>query len=138
MNVLIVGCGRVGAETAQILSAAGHNVTVLDKSEAAFQRLGADFNGATLVGNGIDMETLRAAGVDKADAAAVVTNGDNTNIVAAQVIQKIFKVPKVLTRIYDPGRAHIYKQLGLAVVSGTTLFATLLHDRIVEGKQCSL
>ena len=132
MNILIVGCGRVGAESAQILSAAGCNVTVLDKNAVSLQRLGADFNGATLVGNGIDMETLREAGVEKADAAVVVTNGDNTNVVAAQVIKKIFKVSKVMTRGYDPRRAYIYKQMGLDVVSGTTLFAALIRDKILE------
>ena len=134
MNVLIVGCGRVGAETARTLSAEGHNVTVLDKHEHSFQRLGTDFNGATLVGNGIDMATLRLAGAENTDAAAVVTNGDNTNVVAAQVLQKIFKIPKVMTRVYDPRRAYIYKQMGLDVVSGTTLFAALLRDKMAEVK----
>jgi trk system potassium uptake protein TrkA len=135
MNILIVGCGRVGAESAQILSAAGCNVTVLDKNENSLQRLGADFNGATLVGNGIDMETLREAGVEKADAAVVVTNGDNTNVVAAQVIKKIFRVPKVMTRVYDPRRAYIYQQMGLDVVSGTTLFAGLIRGRVLEERK---
>ncbi|MDR1997451.1 MAG: TrkA family potassium uptake protein [Candidatus Margulisbacteria bacterium] len=134
MHIIIVGCGRVGAELARILSADGHNVTVLDCQESAFKRLGDGFNGTTQLGNGIDTESLRLAGVERADAVAVVTNGDNTNLMSAQVIKKIFGVPRVIARVYDPQRAHLYQQGGLDIISGTTLVAALIRDRISETK----
>ncbi len=134
MHVIIVGCGRVGSELARILSAEGHNVVVIDKSQASFDRLGNTFNGITLVGNGFDPEILKAAGIEKADAFCAVTNGDNTNIMSSQVAKKIFKVPKVITRVYDPKRAEIYKALGLDVISGTVLFAAMLRDKIIESR----
>lgn len=132
MYVIIVGCGRVGSELANLLQNEGHNVVIIDKSPKSFQRLGSKFNGVTLAGNGFDIELLKEAGVEKADAFCVVTNGDNTNIMAAQVAKKIFNVPKVIARIYDPTRAHIYKHLGLDVISGTILFAAMLRDKIIE------
>ncbi|MDR2431458.1 MAG: TrkA family potassium uptake protein [Candidatus Margulisbacteria bacterium] len=134
MQALIVGCGRVGSELAQILSAGGHNVVVLDKNESSFKRLGDSFNGATILGNGIDTESLKLAGVERAAAAAVVTNGDNTNLMSAQIIKKIFGVPRVVARVYDPRRAALYRQFGLEIISGTTLVASLMRDVIMEKK----
>jgi trk system potassium uptake protein TrkA len=134
MYVIIVGCGRVGSELAKLLSSEGHNVVVLDKNQAAFDRLGGTFNGLTLVGNGFSLELLRQAGIEKADAFCAVTNGDNTNLVAAQAAKKLFKVPKVIARVYDPQRAHIYKALGLDIISGTTLFASMIRDKIIESR----
>jgi len=134
MHVIIVGCGRVGAELAKLLSNEGHNVVVIDKSRDAFDRLGNTFNGLTMSGNGFDLELLKQMGVEKADAFCAVTNGDNTNLIAAQVAKKIFKVPKVLARVYDPQRAQIYAALGLDIISGTTLFASMLRDKIIESR----
>lgn len=134
MHVIIVGCGRVGAELAKLLSNEGHNVVVIDKSREAFDRLGNTFNGLTMSGNGFDLELLRQVGIEKADAFCAVTNGDNTNLISAQVAKKIFKVPKVLARVYDPQRAHIYAALGLDIISGTTLFASMLRDKIIESR----
>jgi len=134
MYVIIVGCGRVGSELAKLLSAEGYNVVVIDKSSASFERLGGTFNGLTMVGNGFDLELLRQAGIEKADAFCAVTNGDNTNLISSQVAKKIFKVPKVIARIYDPLRAHIYADLGLDIISGTVLFASMLRDKIVESR----
>jgi trk system potassium uptake protein len=134
MFIIIVGCGRVGAELAKLLSSEGHNVAVIDKNRASFDRLGNAFNGLVLIGNGFDLDLLKQAGIEKADAFCAVTNGDNTNLVAAQVAQKIFKVPKVLARVYDPQRAHIYSALGLNIISGTILFAAMLRDKIVESR----
>lgn len=132
MYIIIVGCGRVGSELANILQREGHNIVIIDKDPKSFRRLGPTFNGVTLGGNGFDIELLKEAGVEKADAFCVVTNGDNTNIMAAQVAKNIFKVPKVIARVYDPKRAHIYKHLGLDVISGTALFASMLRDKIIE------
>lgn len=134
MYVIIVGCGRVGSELAKLLSAEGHNVVVIDKNQVAFDRLGSTFNGLTLLGNGFSLNLLRQAGIDKADAFCAVTNGDNTNLVAAQAAKKIFNVPKVIARVYDPGRAHIYRALGLDIISGTILFAAMLRDKIIESR----
>ncbi len=134
MYVIIAGCGRVGSELAKLLSNEGHNVVVIDKSQGSFDRLGGTFNGLTLVGNGFDLSLLKQAGIEKADAFCAVTNGDNTNLVSAQVAKKIFKVPKVIARVYDPQRAHIYAALGLDIISGTILFAAMLRDKIIESR----
>lgn len=132
MYVIIVGCGRVGAELANILQREGHNVVIIDKNADSFKRLVGSFNGITLVGNGFDLETLQEAGIEKADAFCAVTNGDNTNIMSAQVAKKIFKVPKVIARIYDPKRAEIYRSLGIDTLSGTLLFAAMIRDKLIE------
>ncbi|MBM3251561.1 MAG: TrkA family potassium uptake protein, partial [Candidatus Omnitrophica bacterium] len=134
MYIIIVGCGRVGAELAKLLSSEGHNVVVIDKNSNSFSRLGGTFNGLTLVGNGFSTEILKAAGIEKADALCAVTNGDNTNIMTSQVAKKIFKVPKVIARVYDPRRAQIYKTLGLDIISGTVLFAAMIRDKVIESK----
>ena len=134
MYVIIVGCGRVGSELAKLLSSEGHNVVVIDRAAKSFERLGRTFNGMTLVGNGFDVELLKQAGIAQADAFCSVTNGDNSNIVAAQVAKKLFKVPKVIARVYDPSRADIYKSLGLDVLSGTILFAAMIRDKIIESR----
>jgi len=132
MYVIIVGCGRVGSELARLLSGEGHNVVVIDRNQNSFDRLGGTFNGLTLVGNGFDLKLLKQAGIEKADAFCAVTNGDNTNLISAQVAKKIFKTPKVIARVYDPQRAHIYAALGLDIISGTVLFASMLRDKIIE------
>jgi len=134
MYVIIVGCGRVGSELAKLLSAESHDVVVIDKNPSAFERLGGTFNGLTLVGNGFSLNLLKQAGIEKADAFCAVTNGDNTNLVSAQAAKKIFNVPKVIARVYDPERAHIYKALGLDIISGTILFAAMLRDKIIESR----
>ncbi|MBN2831644.1 MAG: TrkA family potassium uptake protein [Candidatus Omnitrophica bacterium] len=134
MHVIIVGCGRVGAELAKLLSNEGQNVVIIDKSRDAFDRLGSTFNGLTMAGNGFDLELLKQVGIEKADAFCAVTNGDNTNLISAQVAKRIFKVPKVIARVYDPQRAHIYAALGLDIISGTTLFAAMLRDKIIESR----
>ncbi|HOU35996.1 MAG TPA: TrkA family potassium uptake protein [Candidatus Omnitrophota bacterium] len=134
MYIIIVGCGRVGSELAKLLSAEGHNVVIIDRSPASFGRLGNTFNGLTLVGNGFSLDLLRQAGIEKADAFCSLTNGDNTNLISAQVARKIFHVPKVITRIYDPRRANIYTALGLDILSGTILFASMVRDKIVESR----
>jgi len=134
MYVIIIGCGRVGAELAKLLSGEGHDVVVIDKSRDAFNRLGDTFNGLTMVGNGFDLALLKQVGIEKADALCAVTNGDNTNLISAQVAKKIFRVPKVLARVYDPQRAHIYSALGLDIISGTMLFSAMLRDKIIESR----
>jgi len=134
MYIVIVGCGRVGSELAKLLSGEGHNVVVIDHAQSSFSRLGNTFNGLTLVGNGFSLDLLRQAGIEKADAFCAVTNGDNTNLISAQVARKIFNVPKVMARVYDPRRANIYTALGLDILSGTILIASMIRDKIVESR----
>lgn len=128
MKVIIVGCGRVGAELAKILDIDGHDVTVIDKDAGAFNRLADDLNVTTVVGDGTDMETLIRAGIREADAFAAVTNGDNRNIMAAQIAQRMFEVQHVVCRIYDPLRQQTYKVLGLRSISPTVVGAKLLRN----------
>ncbi|HAJ57655.1 MAG TPA: TrkA family potassium uptake protein [Candidatus Omnitrophica bacterium] len=137
MYIIIVGCGRVGAQVATLLSQEGHNVVVIDKKQDAFRRLGGNFNGATLVGNGFELDILKEAGIEKADAFCSLTNGDNTNIMASQVAKKIFKVPRVIARVYDSARAHIYETFGLEILSGTVLLAAMIRDKLVDRRLSS-
>jgi trk system potassium uptake protein len=126
-----MGCGRVGARLATQLSEAGHEVLVLDITSRAFWRLGPDFKGKTMVGTGIDVDVLRRAGIERADAFAAVTQGDNRNIMASQIALHIFKVPKVVTRIYDPIRQDTYAELGLETISPTVLGAAAFMETIL-------
>ncbi len=137
MYVIVVGCGRVGGQVATLLSGEGHNVVVIDKDPAAFKRLGKMFNGATLIGNGYELDVLREAGAEKADAVCSLTNGDNTNIMTSQVAGKIFRVPRVIARVYDSARARIYETLGLEVLSGTVLFASMIRDKLIDRRLSS-
>jgi len=118
-----MGCGRVGSTLAVDLEKSGHTVAVIDQNREAFRRLGANFNGRTVAGVGFDRGTLLEAGIEKADAFAAVSNGDNSNILAARVARETFGVKNVVARIYDPGRAEIYQRLGIPTVA-TVLWTT--------------
>ena len=133
MKVIIVGCGRVGSRLALALDQAGNEVTIIDERVAAFDRLGNDFHGNMVVGTGIDLGVLRRAGIEHADAFASVTNGDNRNLMAAQIAQVVFHVPRVITRIYDPIRAQVYRELGLETICPTTIGAALLEEFFLTG-----
>ncbi len=133
MNVIVVGCGRVGSQLATLLSVDGHNVSVIDKNPDSFRRLGTTFNGVTIRGLGFDEEALQEAGIEECDAFAAVTNLDNTNLMAAEVARKIFGVPHVVARLYNPQRERTYQQLDLDYVCGTTLVAESLLDKIKSG-----
>lgn len=118
-----MGCGRVGSTLAKDFQALGHSVAVIDQDREAFRRLGADFNGLTVAGVGFDRDTLLEAGIEKADAFAAVSNGDNSNILAARVARETYGVASVVARIYDPARAEIYQRLGIPTVA-TVLWTT--------------
>lgn len=133
MNVVVVGCGRVGSQLATLLSVEGHNVVVIDRDAESFKRLGTTFNGVTIKGLGFDEEVLEEAGTRDCDAFAAVTNLDNTNLMAAEVARKIFNVPHAVARLYNPVRERTYQQLGLDYVCGTTLVAETLLDKIMAG-----
>ncbi len=130
MYVIIMGCGRVGARVANLLEADGHEVVILDTNEGAFARLGPDFRGSRIVGNGVDTEVLRRAGIERADAFAACTQGDNRNVMASQIAKEIFNVPKVVTRIYDPIRKETFAELGLDTLSPTTIGAAHFYKRL--------
>jgi trk system potassium uptake protein TrkA len=132
VRVVIMGCGRVGAQLAVMLERRGHEVTVLDVNPNAFERLPRDFKGRKLVGNGIDQDVLRRAGIERADAFVACTQGDNRNVMAAQVAKHIFNVPRVVSRIYDPIREEIYRMLGLRTISPTKVGAELLMKAVEE------
>jgi trk system potassium uptake protein len=119
MKVVTMGCGRVGILLVQELCRAGHEVSVIDKSESAFERLPPDFAAKTVVGLGFDRSVLEAAGIKDADAFLAVSSGDNSNIVSARVAREHYRVPMVIARIYDPYRADIYERLNIPTVSTT-------------------
>jgi trk system potassium uptake protein TrkA len=118
-----MGCGRVGSGLALELEAAGHTVAVIDQNRESFRRLGPDFNGRTVAGVGFDRDTLLEAGIAEASAFAAVSNGDNSNILAARVARETYGVENVVARIYDAGRAEIYQRLGIPTVA-TVLWTT--------------
>lgn len=132
MKIVILGCGRVGAELARMLDEEHHQVTIIDSSNDAFQRLDPRFQGEKVVGNGIDEEVLKRAGIEKADAFAAVTNGDNRNIMASQIAKEIFQVPRVICRIYDPIRQSTYQDLGLEAFSPTLVGAKILVNALIQ------
>jgi trk system potassium uptake protein TrkA len=120
MKVIIVGCGRLGVQLASLLDSEGHRVTVIDKNKDAFDKLPKTYGGRVIEGIGFDKEVLVKAGAETADALAAVTNGDNTNFVTVTVARRMFRVPNIVARIYDPMRAEIYRRMGIPVVSPTT------------------
>lgn len=111
-----MGCGRVGSTLALSLEGQGHDVAVIDSNSASFRRLGSSFEGKRVTGLGFDRDTLREAGIEDAYAFAAVSNGDNSNILAARVARETYSVQHVVARIYDPGRAEIYQRLGIPTV----------------------
>ncbi|ASW54183.1 TrkA family potassium uptake protein [Plantactinospora sp. KBS50] len=117
MHIVIMGCGRVGSTLAHSLEARGHSVAVVDQDADAFRRLGPDFGGTTVTGVGFDRDVLREAGIERADAFAAVSSGDNSNIISARLARETFGVSRVAARIYDQRRAQVYERLGIPTVA---------------------
>jgi len=133
MRFVILGCGRVGAALAQMLTSEGHSVTVIDMNSDAFGRLSPDFpRGNLVLGDGTDEDVLRRAGLEEADAFVAATNGDNRNILAAQIARHIFGVKRVMCRIYDPIRQETYNAMGLESISPTIVGAKLFRDALLN------
>jgi trk system potassium uptake protein TrkA len=130
MKVVIMGCGRVGARLAGLLDIEGHSVTIMDTDAYSFRRLSPEFGGTALVGDGMDEESLRKAGIGEADAFFSLTQGDNRNVMAAQIARNIFRVPRVLCRVYDPLRRELFNSLGIEAFSPTTIFAQMLKEKL--------
>ena len=131
ISVVILGCGRVGSTLARQLSSEGHAVTMIDLTGDSFRRLGPRFKGPRVVGTGLDQDTLRKAALDRADVFIAVTQGDNTNIMAAQIAREVFAVPRVIARIYDPIRAQAYREMGIITLCTTTLATGLIRAEVL-------
>ena len=120
MNIVIIGCGRVGSALANTMANEGHSVVIIDKASRSFRRLDSGFSGRKIVGSGFDRDSLEDAGATNADALAAVTSGDNTNILCARIARENYRIPNVVARIYDPRRAEIYQRLGIPTVATVT------------------
>jgi trk system potassium uptake protein TrkA len=128
MHIIVVGCGRVGAELSLSLSRKGHEVVAIDPRAEAFDQLTTEFNGRTLQGSGIDRDVLQRAGIAQAESFAAVTSSDNVNIVAGRIAQDIFHVPNVVVRAYNPHRLPIYERFGLQTVASSSWGALRLEE----------
>ena len=128
-----MGCGRVGSTLARSLEDRDHTVAIIDTNPDAFRRLGASFSGTKVTGVGFDRDVLDAAGIDKADAFAAVSSGDNSNIIAARVARESFGIQQVVARIYDPGRAEVYQRLGITTVATVRWTADQVLRRLLPG-----
>lgn len=126
--VVIVGCGRLGAMLANRLSATGNQIVVVDVREGAFDKLSTEFSGYKVVGNAIEMRVLRDAQIDEADYVFAVTRIDNVNLMVAQIARRVFKVPRVVARVFDPARESIYREFGIETISPVKLTAEVFLD----------
>jgi len=132
MKVLISGCGRVGGFLAGLLDSEGHEVTIVDIDKAAFVHLPDGFKGTTHLGNGVDLDVLRQIGIDKVDAFLALTQGDNRNLMAAQIAKEIFRVKISVAKVNDPIRAQIYREKGIVTFSRTTILGLLVHAMLMN------
>ena len=130
MKLVVIGCGRVGSAIARDLSEEGWEVTAVDEKEEALARLGSRWSGGFVVGHGMDSDVLQKAGVPDADAVVVATNGDNTNLVIGQVVEKRWAVPCVVVRVLDPARAEFYAARGLRTICPTQTAISALSDAV--------
>lgn len=134
MKVIVMGCGRVGETVSRLMDAEGHQVTVIDRDAVALDRLSPPFRGRTVRGVGFDRQVLIEAGIEHADAFAATSSSDNVNIVAARIARNIFRVPRVVARLYDPRRAEIYRRLGLLTISSTVWGAERIRELILHAE----
>ena len=132
MKAIVIGCGRVGSQVAKNLDEEGWDVVAIDENEEVLNRLGEMWEGGFLVGHGMDIDLLRQAGIEDADAVVISTNGDNTNLVVGQIAQRRFNVPMVIVRILDPARAALYQELGLNIICPTKTAIETLTARVLE------
>jgi len=132
VKAIVIGCGRVGSQVAKNLDAEGWDVAAIDENEEVLNRLGEAWSGGFFVGHAMDLDLLREAGIEDADAVVIATNGDNTNLVVAQIAQRQFEVPFVIVRILDPARAELYEGLGLQIICPTKTATETLTNRVLE------
>lgn len=132
MHIVIAGVGRVGSELARRTSLDGHDVVAIDKEFAALDRLGAEFNGETILGEAFDIGVLREAGIEVADVFLAVTSSDNVNLMATEVVRRLFKTPRAIARLYDPARQPSYQALGIDYITGTQLIANVIYEQVIS------
>ncbi len=130
MNIIISGCSRLGAHLATRLDHAGHDINIIDRDSTAFNRLESDFSGNSIVGTAIDEDILDLAGINSCDVFIAVTESDNTNLMASQIALKVFHVPQVAARVYDPIRAEIFAKMGIITISPTTKLGDAFVDKL--------
>jgi trk system potassium uptake protein len=130
---VVIGCGRVGSAVAKGLMADGWDVTAVDEQEDALVRLGPNWRGGFVIGHGMDVSVLEQAGVAEADAAVVATDGDNSNVVIGQVLQKRYGIHTVVVRVLDPARADFYAARGLNTVCPTKTAISVLLETVQAG-----
>ena len=128
---VIIGCGRLGANLANALSEEGENVLILDKEKDSFRKLSSSFGGLAVEGDGTELDTLKAADVQRADTVIAVTNNDNINIMIAQIAKECFSVKKVISRLFDPERECVYQELGIDTICPAVLSANEI-DKILN------
>jgi trk system potassium uptake protein len=138
VHIVIMGCGRVGSTLAHSLEQRGHSVAVIDQNPDAFRRLGPEFAGLTVTGNGFEREVLIEAGIERADAFAAVSSGDNSNIISARVARETFGVTRVAARIYDQRRAEVYERLGIPTVATVRWTSDRMLRHVLPQEQVEL
>lgn len=119
--IIIIGCGAFGANVAEYLSTQKKSVVIIDKKENSFEKLSEDFSGFTIEADGIEKDTLLLANIERAEIVITATNDDNTNLMIAQIAKKIYNVPKVIARVFDPTREKIYEDFGIETISPISL-----------------
>ncbi|MBB6218136.1 trk system potassium uptake protein TrkA [Anaerosolibacter carboniphilus] len=129
--IIVIGCGRLGSHLARLLSKARKSVVVIDKDEHAFHRLSDEYSGFTIEADAVEIDTLLRAKIDKADVVVTTTNDDNTNLMIAQIAKTIYKVPKVIARLFEPSRQPVYEELGIDTLCPTILSAEALRNTII-------
>jgi trk system potassium uptake protein len=132
MKVIVMGCGRVGEQVSRLMADEGHEVVVIDCDVNALARLGTGFKGRKVRGIGFDRKTLVEAGIEQAEAFAATSSSDNVNIIAARIARNVFRVPRVVARLYDPRRAEIYRRLGLLTISSTIWGAERIRELLIH------
>ncbi len=137
MQVVIIGCGKVGAKFAQVLSEEGNEIVIVSNDPKAFKNLPPDFDGVTLTGVPIDQDVLKMAGIENTDVLVAVTENDNINIMVCQVAKEIFKVPKVVARIYNPAREHVFHQFGLETICPTDITVNVMRAMLESNDDVS-
>jgi trk system potassium uptake protein len=138
VHIVIMGCGRVGSTLAHNLQARGHSLAIIDQNPDAFRRLGVDFSGLTVTGIGFDRSVLIEAGIERADAFAAVSSGDNSNIISARLARETFGVRRVVARIYDQKRAEVYERLGIPTVATVRWTADRIVRQLLPGEVVEL
>jgi len=133
--VVVVGCGRLGSLLAGLLSQAGSSVVVIDRNEAAFELLSPEFSGFRITGDAVEMEVLKVAKAHKAGCLLAVTEDDNVNLMVAQVAHEVFKVPRVMARVFDPRREQVYREFGIETISPTKLTANAFLAAVQERRE---